>query len=106
MYDRAYSPVCGMQSFRRESTPDSEDQQTFESMRRVRKRCGPAFVKYCWCQSTTFGILSEFERDLDSEFCQHVESGWWNNEILQNTGLHRIQVCSMSTRAGETILLE
>jgi hypothetical protein len=63
---------------------DSEDQQALNRCTECdEKRCGPAFVKCAGANRRRSGILSEFERDLDNEFCQHVDNGWWNDKNLQ-----------------------
>ena len=48
------------------------------------KRCGPAFVKCAGANRRRSGILSEFERDVENEFCTAVDTGWWNDERLQS----------------------
>jgi hypothetical protein len=76
--------TCMWHAIFSEVNSDSEDQQALNRCTECdEKRCGPAFVKCAGANRRRSGILSEFERDLDNEFCQHVESGWWNNEILQ-----------------------
>ena len=48
------------------------------------KRCGPAFVKCAGANRRRSGILSEFERDVENEFCTAVDTGWWNDKTLQS----------------------
>lgn len=47
------------------------------------KRCGPAFVECAGANRRRTGILSDIERDQDTEVCQTVKSEWWNDESLQ-----------------------
>lgn len=46
-------------------------------------RCGPQFVRCAGANRRRSGILSDIDRDLDTEVCTEVETDWWNDPIIQ-----------------------
>lgn len=47
------------------------------------KRCGPAFVKCAGANRRRSGILSDIDRNQESEVCHAVTDEWWKDPDLQ-----------------------
>ena len=46
------------------------------------KRCGIAFVECAGANRRRTAIISDIERDADSEVCESVVDQWWWNETI------------------------